>query len=55
MSECADCDAYREANAMHLRGAAASVGIEHGLTTDEALALLFRQYHAADHTFRGTR
>lgn len=55
MRDCPECEAYREANAVHLRGAAASVGIEHGLTAVEALTLLFEQYHEAGHTFRGTR
>ena len=52
--DCPDCRAYLEANPA-LIGAAASVGIERGLTTQQALYAYLRQYHKRGHAEREVR
>jgi len=46
---CAECEAYLSENRDALLHAAASVGIEHGLSTIQALRSYFRDFHATGH------
>jgi hypothetical protein len=45
---CRECD-ERVRTDVHLRGACASVGIEHGMTTDEAMTSYVRSWHERGH------
>jgi len=48
-SDCPECAAYFEANGDALVFAAASVGIERGLTSNQALASYFADFHRTGH------
>lgn len=48
--DCDPCRAYLSRD--HMVGAAASVGIEHGMTTGQMLRTLAEQYHANGHEVR---
>lgn len=50
-SDCPECADYFKENAPSIIHAAASVGIEHGLTTNQALAVYMRQKHESDHVY----
>ncbi len=53
MDVCPECLSYASAGGVGLlRSAAASVGLEHGISTEQALNEMFAQYHANGHTFR---
>jgi hypothetical protein len=45
-ADCPMCAAYYDANRSAVIHAAASVGIERGLTTNQALALYMKERHA---------
>lgn len=45
--DCPDCSAYWATNADAVMHAAASVGIEHGLTTNQSIDAYFRERHEA--------
>ena len=48
-SDCPECRDFYDENRDGVLHAAASVGIEHGLTTNQALAIYMRQKHENEH------
>lgn len=46
-ADCSECSAYWSANASAVIHAAASVGIERGLTTNQSIDAYFRERHKA--------
>lgn len=50
-SDCHACRDYYDENREALIFATASVGIEHGLTSNQALSLYMRQHHILEHAY----
>jgi len=48
-TDCVDCLLHLASNFYVIKEACASVGIEHGLSTDEELAIYVSWYHANGH------
>jgi hypothetical protein len=49
LTDCVDCLLHLASNFYVIQEACASVGIEHGLSTDEELSIYVAWYHANNH------